>query len=456
MLTSKSKTIAVLGAGVTGLVAAHRLVQLGHGVRIFEQSDRAGGAVKTERSDGWLIEAGPNSLLTGEPALASLLDELGLTSQAIPANEQARNRYIVRDGRLFPAPLSPKAFLTSPLFSPLAKLQIASEVLTRRRVRTSDTSLAEFVRAHFGSEFVEYALTPFVNGVYAGNAERLSARYAFPKFWQLEQSHGSLIRGQSAQARARRSRGESPPAIFSFREGLQTLTDTLVRRLPADCIAYRAALDAITPGEKWNVVWNQSAATHTQAFDAIVVALPAHALARLRTGALGERPLAALDGVEHAPVSSLFLGFRREQVRHPLDGFGVLVPAPERKSILGVLFSSTLFPQRAPHGHVALTVMIGGSRQSELASLPTGELLARILPDVSTLLGVRGDPEFMRHTFWPRAIPQYNLGYEQHLAAMDLLERNRPGLYIGGQARDGVSLPACVAAGEKLARRVVN
>jgi oxygen-dependent protoporphyrinogen oxidase len=204
------------------------------------------------------------------------------------------------------------------------------------------------------------------------------------------------------------------------------------------------------------VIWNHADTTHTQSFDAIVVALPAHALARLRIGSLGERPLAALDGIEHPPVSSLFLGFRREQVAHPLDGFGVLVPAVENRSVLGVLFSSSLFPNRAPAGHIALTAMVGGTRQPELAALPTNQLLARIRPDLAQLLGVAGEPVFMRHTFWPRAIPQYNLGHEQYVASMALLERNQPALFIGGQARDGISVPACVAAGEQLAVRALR
>lgn len=456
MPNSDSKSIAVLGAGITGLVAAHRLVQHGHRVRVFEQSGRAGGAVRTERVDNWLIEAGPNSLLSGEPSLARLLDELGLATRVVPTNPSAKNRYIVRNGRLVAAPATPPALIASGLFSPVTKFRILAELLNRPRVRTTDVPLAEFIRAHFGSEFVDYALTPFISGVYAGDPSRLSARYAFPKLWKLEQQQGSLLRGQLAEAKARRLRGESRPAIFSFAEGLQTLTDTLVQRLPEGCIAFNASLEAITPGPRWNVIWNHADATHTQAFDSIVVALPAHALARLRIGSLGERPLAALDGIEHPPVSSLFLGFRREQVAHPLDGFGVLVPAVENRSLLGVLFSSSLFLHRAPADHVALTVMIGGTRQPELAGLPLNQLLTRILPELGQLLGVTGKPSFMRHTFWPRAIPQYNLGHEQYIASMALLEQNQPGLFIGGQARDGISVPACVAAGEQLAARALH
>jgi oxygen-dependent protoporphyrinogen oxidase len=451
--TSAPKSIAILGAGITGLTAAHRLTQRGHRVRLFEQSARVGGAIRTELSDGWLIEAGPNTMLTGEPALTALLNELGLAGACVAANPLAQNRYIVRRGRPVAAPLSLPAFLGSALFSPGAKLRALVELVSGRRVRTADLSLEAFIRSHFGQEMVDYALNPFVSGVYAGDPQKLSARYAFPKLWELEKTHGSLLRGQRAAAAGRRARGENRPEIMSFAQGLQTLPLALAARLPAGVLALNARLEGLVPGAKWNVIWHDGHAAHTETFDAVIAALPAPALASLRLGPLAERPLAGLDAIEHPPVASLFLGFRREQIVHPLDGFGLLVPAVEHRSILGVLFSSTLFPGRAPAGHVALTVLVGGTRQPEIASLPADKLLARIRPDLTELLGLSGKPVFSRHAFWPKAIPQYNLGYEQYLAVMTACERANPGLFLGGQARDGIALPACIAAGEALAAR---
>ena len=187
-----------------------------------------------------------------------------------------------------------------------------------------------------------------------------------------------------------------------------------------------------------------------------MLAAPAGALAQLTVGTLGERPLASLENIPHPPVSSLFLGFRRDQVAHALDGFGGLVPALERRNILGILFSSTLFPGRAPEGHVALTVFVGGMRQPDLARLTTTELLARIDQDLRDLVGISGAPAFVRHSFWPRAIPQYVLGYERWQEQFTALEKRHPRLFIGGNSRDGISVPDCVKSGQKLAGQVLE
>lgn len=429
-------------------------------MRLFEATNRVGGSVRTEAVDGWLIEGGPNSLLSGKPELTQLINDVGLAGERVEANPTAKNRYIVRGGKAVAAPLSPPSFLATPLFSFGAKLRLFGDLFSRRRVRTSDISLEQFVAAHFGQELVDYGLNPFVGGVYAGNPKKLSARHSFPQLWEIEQKHGSIIRGQIAEAKARKaaSKPREKSGIISFRDGLAALPKALAAKLPAGALTLKVHIEALVPGKPWSVIWRDAAgdgATHTEQFDAVVTALPAPALAQLRFGTLGERPLASLDSIEHPPVASLFLGYRRDQVRHPLDGFGVLVPEIERRSVLGILFSSTLFAGRAPDGHVALTVMAGGMRQPEIARLPADKLLPAVNRDLTELLGVSGEPVFQRHTFWPRAIPQYNLGYERFLEAMTAAERTHPGLYIGGQARDGIALPACLAAGEKLATRVV-
>lgn len=454
---SQSRAIAVLGGGITGLTAAHRLQQLGHRVRLFEASGRLGGAIRTELTDGWLVEGGPNSFQAGDPEILELLHELGLDSDIVEPSPLAKNRYVIRAGQLVPVPSSPGGLFTTPLFSFGTKLRVLREFfMSVPRPEETDLSVAEFARRHFGPEVLERVVQPFISGIYAGDAEALSTKSAFPKLWAMVQSHGSVLRGQIAAAKARRAQGVSSGAqIISFRRGLQTLPQTLASRIGNGVFALNTHLEKVVLGKSWQVHWREGAGGPMQAetFDAVISALPARGLSALSLGPGGDKPLAALAAISHPPVSSVFLGFRRDQVSHPLDGFGALVPATERRSILGIIFSSSLFPDRAPPGHVAVTVIVGGALQPQVATLPEPELAARVLADLRELLGVTGEAVFRRHTFWPGAIPQYTLGYERYLAAISACEKEHPGLFIGGQARDGIALPSCIAAGENLARR---
>ncbi|ATC65062.1 protoporphyrinogen oxidase [Nibricoccus aquaticus] len=474
--------IAVIGGGITGLAAAWKLTQLGHRVRLFEASPRLGGVIRSERTpEGWLIESGPNSFQENSRETADLLTQLGLASEILPTSPAAKKRFLVRRSRLHAAPMSPPGLLTTPIFTPLGKLRLLRDLFTRSFDRETDLSLATVIREHFGREFLDYAFNPFVSGVYAGDPEKLSARYSFPSLWVAEQTHGSLIRGLIAQSRDRRRRGHPKTRLLSFRDGLQTLPDTLARSLPPGSTSLSTRVETLTPpfalGAPWRVTFRHilpasvsefpstsvasSSDLVTENFSAVILALPAHSLAKLvfttnDHRALTDRPLASLAEVVHPPVSSLFLGFRREQIAHPLDGFGALVPALEKRKLLGALFSSSLFPNRAPEGHVALTALAGGTRQPEIARLSTDRLLAEILPDLRQLLGITGDPIFLRHNFWPQAIPQYDLGHERFLAAMETCEHTYARLYIGGQTRNGISVPACLEAGLALADRAIR
>lgn len=455
-MTERNSThVAIVGAGITGLTAALRLHARGCRVTVFERAPQPGGSIRSTREDGWLYEAGPNSLQYG-PEVKQLVADLGLESELVPAAPLAKRRFLVRNGRFVPVPSSPPALIGSPLFGARTKLSLLTELFTRPRVRTTDLSLAELVRSHFTQELLDYAVNPLIAGIYAGDPEKLSVRHAFPMLWQAERSHGSLIRGMMAGAKARKAAGESGVApIVSFRGGLQALIDTLVARLPAGSVLTNAAVETLLPGKPHRLVWSQNGQTASGEFDAIVLAAPAGALAQLTVGNLGERPLAGLEAIPHPPVSSLFLGYRREQVKHALDGFGGLVPAIERREVLGILFSSTLYPGRAPEGHVALTVFVGGLRQPESARLEPDALLARITPDLRDLVGAEGAPVFVRRTFWPRAIPQYIPGYGRWLDQMTELENRHAGLFIGGNARDGISVPDCIKSGNRLAGRVL-
>ena len=451
--------IAVIGGGVTGLTAAYRLTRAGIPVRVFEAASTIGGPVQTEQTtDGWLIESGPNSLLLNDSGVTGLFDELGLSPRLQVAGGSAKKRFLVRGGRVLALPTSPVSFVATPLFSAAAKARIVREVLRGRgSARTADVSVATLVAEHLGQEWVDTALQPFVSGIYAGDPTRLSARHAFPQLWEAERRSGSLIRGMLALAKARRQRGEPRARMVSLPEGLHGIPAALAAALPAPTIAVGTRVDAVmrTRGGGWDVCWARGAETGSETFSAVLLALPAAALARLAIGEPEQRPLAALQQIEYPPVTSVFLGYRRDQVRHPLDGFGVLVPEVEKRRILGVLFSSSLFPGRAPEGYVGLTVMLGGTLHPERGLFSAAEAIAVAREEVGLLLGVTGEPSLVRHRSWPRAIPQYNLGYEAFMQSVEAVENAQPGLLIGGHVRDGIALSACLSAGLTLAKRAL-
>lgn len=447
--------VAVIGGGVTGLAAAWKLTGAGHEVRLFESSLRLGGSVRTDAVDGWLLEAGPNSIQESSAELVSLIADLGLGAERLEASSSSKKRFIVLGGRLVALPSSPLQFFSTPVMSAHTKWMILKEAAMGRFERDGDASVGAFVRDHFGAELVERIVQPFISGIYAGDPERLSTRHAFPTLWEAERSKGSVIRGMMAGAKKRRTaRKKGPPALISFRRGLQALPEALAAALPGGSVQLGSRVLGASPGahSRWRLAWRGPQGDGAGEFDSVVTGIPASALAELEIG--GARPLAGLAEVEQPPVVSVFLGFRRDQVSHPLDGFGALIPSVERRSILGVIFSSSLFPGRAPGGHVALTALAGGVMQPEVARLPESELLARVLADLGDLLGARGEPVFVRTTFWPRAIPQYNLGYDRHLDAIAACERANPGLHIGGNVRDGISLADCLKSGAALATRV--
>ena len=441
--------IAVIGAGITVLSAAWHLQRAGAAVVVFEASGRAGGVIESIRRDGWLHESGPNSILEGPPGLADMIEALHLSPRRLYAADAAKNRYIVKKGRLVPVPTSPGGFLRTRLFSTRAKLGVAAEFFRPRGQHTDRESVAEFTIRRLGREFLDYAIDPFVGGVYAGDPYRLSVRHAFPKLLALEREHGSLLRGAM---RKKNTSGGPSGRIFSFADGLEELPRALAAAV-AGSLRLRTRILALRRHEDgWTIVHDRGGEVREERCSAVVCALPGDALGRLNfQGMAHPGGLAVLGEIEHPPVASVFTGFRREDVLHPLNGFGILAPKVENCHILGTLFSSTLFPGRAPAGHVALTTFIGGTRQPELARLDDEFLVRLAIAEMGQWLGLGADPVYCSVRRHPRAIPQYNTGYDRFEAACAAAEAAAPGLHIGGNCRDGVSLSACLASGQRLA-----
>jgi oxygen-dependent protoporphyrinogen oxidase len=448
------KSIAVLGGGVTGLAAAYRLTKLGHRVRLLESGSRLGGAIRTETTDGWLVETGPNSMKEDLPVVGELIHELSLVHERVEAAPASATRYVALGGRLVPMPASLPGVLFSSVLSIGGRLRFLAELGTRRRSRPGDPSVAEFGRDHFGRQAVDRMIQPFVSGLWAGDAERLSAQSAFPRFWAMERTNGSILRGQAAAVRARLEHdGIGSPRIISFKRGLQTLPWALTGRLAEGTVVLGARIETLVRTDRWQVTWTRHDEVHRDDFDAVIAPLPAGSLAALQIGGPGLCPLGGLAAIEHPALATVFLGYRREQVAHPLDGYGVLMPAGDRGTILGIIFSSTLFPGRAPAGCVGLTILAGGSLHPEAAHRPVDELVAGIRAELAGLLGVKGDPAFMRHSFRADTLPQYNVGHQRHRETINACERANPGLLVGGQVVDGVTVSECVAAGCSLADR---
>ncbi len=447
--TSTPARIAIIGGGVTGLTAAWHLHRAGLTPVVFERSARPGGVVAAARSAEWLHELGPNSLLEGSPEVATFIDEIGLGARRLYAAPEAKQRYIVRGGRLVAMPTSPLGFIGTRLFSLGAKLRLLGEPWRARGSAEADETVADFVVRRLGPEFLDYAINPFVAGVYAGDPRLLAVRHAFPKLQAIEQEHGSLIRGA---IKRRNTSGGPKGRIFSFPEGLGEIPAAMAARLGAAVHLQSSIKTVRRTGEGWQLIIERGDTTATADFDLVICALPADALAGLpMEGVPGAERLAQLREIKHPPVASVFTGYRRDQVAHALDGFGVLMPEVEAGRILGTLFSSTLFPGRAPAGHVALTTFVGGMRAPDLAGLDDAGLRELVRQELGRLVGASGEPAFFRVQRWPRAIPQYTVGYQRFKDAMNAVEAAAPGLFIGGNCRDGISLANCIAGGQRLA-----
>jgi|MDTC01.3.fsa_nt_gb oxygen-dependent protoporphyrinogen oxidase len=438
--------IAVLGAGVSGLTAAWDLRRNGHEVLALEASDDVGGTIGTERHDGYLLETGPNTIaLRGDAPARELLKQTGLLGEAIDASPEASKRFVVRGGRPLPVPSSPPALIRSKLFSLRGKLRLLLEPLLPRGKEPEVETVASFVKRRLGREALDYAVDPFVSGIYTARPESMILRHAFPLLSKLEAEHRSLFLGGMRMAKQRKKERLPKTRLISFRNGLATLPRHLAKDL-GESLRTNAPVQKVRREESgWAIEWTENGESREDRFDSALCALPAHKLSAITWENLeSEEDLSIVAETPHSPVVVLYQGFRREDVGHPLDGFGFLVPRKENLGILGALFSSTLFPERAPDGHVLLTVFVGGERQPELTEGGDDDLHNRALKDLRSLLDLKADPVFRHLRRWPQAIPVPDVGQTERLAAIQRITENNPGLHWTGSHLAGVSLSDCI------------
>jgi oxygen-dependent protoporphyrinogen oxidase len=441
------KKVAIIGAGITGLTAAFELKEKGIDCTVFEASDQVGGCIKTVHQDGFLVECGPNSILDTHPSLGKLISRLGLDDQKLGSNPAASNRFIVRDGKPVALPSSPPALLKSKAFSTKAKLRLLKEPFIKSK-STESESLADFVVRRLGQEFLDYAINPFVSGVYAGDPAKLATCHAFPKLYELEQQYGSLIKGAIKGAKERKKRAETASKdarMFTFKDGMAVLPKTLADKL-AGSIRLEQTVTGIVPLEngRWSIEGEE--------FTDVVLAMPAHVMHQLNV----PFDLSPFSEIYYPAVTSLSLGFSVNQIDHTLNGFGVLIPKIENHFSLGALFPSSIFTNRAPDAMALITVFIGGSQSPERALMDKDEMLLKVSTDLHELLGVDGKPEFIHCSVWPKAIPQYVVGYEQFLNHMKQIETDFKGIHFAGHYRDGISVSNSILGGIQVAERITK
>ena len=447
--------IVVVGGGIAGLTIANAIRWREPNVHltVLEGGTRTGGYVRTERVAGYTCEAGPDGFLDNAPETLRLVRQVGLERRLLPSNDAARKRYIFRRGRLHQVPLSPTELLTSGLLSPLGKMRLLCEPLSRTRP-DGDETIHDFATRHIGKEAASVLVDSMVSGIFAGDAHQLSLRACFPRMFDLESQHGSLVRAMMA-TRKQRTTADAPAApagtLTSFITGMSELVEALTARL-ADAIRLNTrALDVRRNLEagRWRVL---TAAGHFDA-DAVVLAGPAAESSELlRT--FDPCLAGELDEIPTAPVAVVALGYDMTEIG-PLDGFGFLVPRSEALRTLGALWETSIYPHRAPAGKALLRVMLGGATDRVAVTLSDEELLQTVRGDLEKTMCVTATPEFVRITRHRRGIPQYERGHLARVARIDARVAEYPGLHLAGNSYRGVSVNACIADAERIADGVL-
>jgi protoporphyrinogen/coproporphyrinogen III oxidase len=440
-MSSERLDTLVLGAGISGLTTAFHLGRGGRRVAVLEASERVGGSIETVSDGAWRFEMGPNTVVESHESVGRLIRDCGLESERITASATAKRRYLYKGSGLVPLPGGPGGLLSTPLFPLSAKLRLLREPWIAKPSGDVEESIAQFVRRRLGEPFLDYAVGPFVSGVYAGDPERLSVRWAVPKIYALEHDHGSLLRG----ALAKRKGAAPGGGMISFREGLEELPKRLAREIGD----VRTGVVCATVSREDGFFRVATSAGPVEA-ERVVLAVPADATARLLEEATAGASRVFAE-IPYAAVAVVSLGWRREDVEHPLGGFGFLAPRKEGLRVLGCLFPSEIFPYHAPEGHVALAAFAGGRTDPEIVEWDDERLVSTLVAELRGPLGLRGEPSFKAVRRWQRAIPQYELGHGRFVERAREIERALPGLYIGGNFLGGVSVPDCIRNATALA-----
>jgi oxygen-dependent protoporphyrinogen oxidase len=483
---SVGKRIAVIGGGASGLAAAHRLIELSNdgphdfNVTLFEASNSPGGVAETRRIGEYLVETGPDMFITNQPAATNLCQRIGLSDELIPTESAHRGSLVLRKGKPVRIPegfmlISPAKVwpvLTSPIFSPLGKLRMSLEYLLPRRKEQTDETLAAFVKRRFGKEAFDRLIQPLVGGIYTADPEKLSLQATLPRFLEMERQHRSLIIASRMQAAERENDPEGGGARYGLftspRGGMSVLFNRLAEVINEQAevrLGERVTAVSLNPAGGYCVTL-ESGSQHE--FDGVVVALPAfHAAGILTPGETTAEVdqqttewmaelTELLRGIEYSSAAVVVSGHRLADVEHPLDAFGLVIPAIERRKVLAVSFTSRKFPGRAPEGRILLRTFVGGALQPEILGQTDEGIVQTVQQELQSILGVRGEPDFMEVCRYERSMPQYHLGHCERVTRIGELASELPGLELAGNAYSGVGIPDCVLSGESAAERMAR
>lgn len=458
--TTNSAPVIVIGGGISGLACAFRLKQRGLPVLLLEQSNRFGGVVRSIHQDGFLFECGPQSFLMN-PALGELVEAVGLGGEVLRADRRAP-RYVYHRGKLVAAPLSPFSLLGTSLMDLRTKFRLVTEPLRRTRPPEPDESLGAFFRRKFGKSLLENLVGPIVSGVFAGDPEKLSLRSAFPNLYKWESTYGSLVRGAVAQKKQRPKTAGAKLGLCSLLGGVESLLSAIGERL-GSAARLRVTVTDVQPqvssaSAKFSVRCRSTGSGQNSGVEEIldasaVVVATETAVGGILSPVSPQFP-ALMEKIPYAAVAVVAGGYRREAIGRSLDGFGFLVPRKEGLRVLGTVWNSSLFPGRAPEGHVVLTSFAGGATDPEICTWSENRIADTIHGELARVLEIREAPVARHLQIYARALPQYNLGHGPIVAALEGLCEATPGLFLAGNYLEGPSLGACVERAFQIAEKV--
>jgi oxygen-dependent protoporphyrinogen oxidase len=444
--------LAIIGGGISGLSLAYLLSKKENlDLMVLESADRTGGKIWSDRQKGFLCEGGVNGFLDNKPRTLELVSMLAL--EPLRSSDAARKRFIYSDKVLQRLPESPPAFLKSGLMSLSGKLRLFLEPFISKGTARDET-LADFARRRLGREAYEKFIDSMASGIYAGDPEALSLKSCFPRIVELEQTYGSLIKGMVKLMKERKKTVGAGPGgtLTSFFDGMQTLTDALSATLGDAVRVKSSVLSMEKRGSGYTAYLSDGSKVDA---DVAVLATPAHQTARmLRDFDVGMSKI--LDEIPYPSLSVVCTGFRREKIEPSVNAFGFLVPAREKRKILGTLFDSSIFPNRAPEDHVLFRTMVGGARASHLADLDDEKLLDTVMSEIGDIAGIRAEPDFARIYRHEKAIPQYNLGHQDRLGKLESALAKHKGLYLTGNSYKGIGVNDCIESSFKLSERILE